>query len=185
MKKLLSVLLVFAIVLSFTACGGGNTAKDTLNKGLNAVKKFDVDGIAKYFADSEEITEENLEDVEGLEQAKAIFATFSWKIKSCEEEGDKATATVDLTCVSLADIVSELMSEIMSDILAGTATEEPTEEYVLEKMTKMIKDPKAKTTTETVTFNLEKIDGQWKVTNPEVLISVMSSGFEGIFGDEK
>ena len=186
MKKLLSVLLVFAIVLSFTACGGaGNTAKDALNKGLNAVKKFDVEGIAKYFANSEDITKENLAEVEGIEQAKAIFSTFSWKIKSCEEEGDKATATVELTCVSLAEIVSQIMSEMMSGMLSGTATEEPTEEAVLEKMTKMLKDPKAKKITETVTFTLEKIDEQWMITNPEVLISVMSAGLEGIFGDEK
>ena len=77
MKKLLSVLLVFAIVLSFTACGG-NGAKDALNKGLNAFKKFDTAGIEKYFVDGE-ISEEDLA-VAGVEEAKAIFSTFSTEV---------------------------------------------------------------------------------------------------------
>ena len=50
----------------------------------------------------------------------------------------------------------------------------------------MIKDPKAKTNTQNVEFLLEKVEGQWKLTNPEVVTTVMIAGLEDFFGsDEK
>lgn len=183
MKKLLSVLLVFAIVLSFTACEDKNSAKYALNKGLEAFKDFDIDGISKYVANSA-LTEEEL-NAQDTEEAKAIFSTLSWKIKSCKEEGDKAVATVELTCVSLAEAVKEVVSEMMNEMFAGNVSAEDSDEYAVKKLSEKIKDPKAKRVTQTVAVELEKIDGQWKISNPAVLISVMSFGLEGILPEEK
>ena len=183
MKKLLSVLLVFAIVLSFTACGGNSEAKEALNKGLTALKNFDAEGISKYFVGGE-LTEDEL-GITGAEEAKAIFSSFSWKIKNCVEKEDTATASVELTCVSLSGIVAELVSDMMNEMMQGNVTTENTEEYVLERMNEMIKDPKAPKTTQTITLTLQKVDEQWKISNPQAIVAMLTLGLEGIVGGEK
>lgn len=181
MKKLLSVLLVFAIVLSFTACGG-NGAKDALNKGLTAFKNFDRDGIEKYFVGGE-MDEDELAAF-GEDTAKAMFGSYSWKIKSCEEDGDEATAEVEITCLSLAKIMSQITSDMMTDMLAGTVTEDNYEEYLANRMKELIKSSKSEKVTETITITLEKIDDQWMITNVEDIANVMLVGMEGILGSE-
>ena len=179
MKKILSIILVFAIVLSFTACGS-NGAKDAINDGLAALKNFDADGISKYFVDGG-LTEEDLAAT-GAEQAKAIFASFSWRIKSCVENGDTATASVELTFVSLSGIVAELITELMEEMMAGNVTNETTEEYVTKRMDEMLKDPDSPKATQTVTLTLQKIDDEWKISNPQAIVALLTLGLEGIVG---
>lgn len=174
------------MVFSFAACGGGEeTAKKAVDNGLTAMKNMDLEGIEKYFVDAEMTAEDLME--EGAEQAKALFSTFSWKITSCEEEGDNAVAQVDLTCVSLQSIMTDLVSEMMTKILDGSLTEADAEEYTLKRMGEMIKEKDRETVTESIELKLQKFDGQWKITNPETMVSVMASGLEGILGgtDEK
>ena len=183
MKKILSIVLVLAIVVCFTACGGNNAdtgAKDALDSGLTALKNFDVDGISKYFVDGE-LTEDELGGT-GADQAKAIFSTFSWKIEGCVENGDTATSAVELTCVSLAGIVSELVSELMNEMMAGNVTNDTTEEFVQKRMTEMLNDSNSPTATMTITITLQKVDGQWKISNPEAIVAMLTLGLEGIVG---
>ena len=183
MKKLLALVLAFVMVFSFAACGEKNDAKTALNKALTAIKNFDEEGIEKYFIDAE-LTEEDLKE-EGADQSIAIFSTFSWKITSCEEEEDRAVAQVDLTCVSLADIMTKLVAEMMPKMLDGSLGEADVEAYTMKRFGELIKDSETKTVTQNIEFILEKVDGEWKVSNPETIMSVLTSGLEGIFGDEK
>ena len=184
MKKILAIILALTMILSFTACGGEENAKKAVDKALTAIKNFDQEGMERYLLNGK-IDESTLQAT-GAEEAKAIFSTFSWKITSCEEEGEKATASVDLTCVSLAGIMVDLSAEMMEKAMDGTLSLEDSNEYVATRMGEMIKDPKAKTNTQNVEFVLEKVDGQWKLTNPEVVTTVMIAGLEGFFGsDEK
>ncbi len=184
MKKIFAVILALTMLVSFTACGGEENAKKALDNALTAIKNFDQEGMEKYILGGK-IDDSTLQAT-GAEEAKAIFSTFSWKITSCEEEGDKASASVDLTCVSLAGIMLDLSEEMMEKTMDGTLSLEDTDEYVANRMGEMIKDPKAKTNTQNVEFTLEKVDGQWKLTNPETVTTVMVAGLEGFFGsDEK
>ena len=184
MKKIIAIILVLAMLLSFTACGGEENAKKALNNALTAVKNFDQEGMEKYLLNGK--IDETALQATGAEEAKAIFSTFSWKIVDCDEEGDKASASVDLTCVSLAGIMLDLSAEMLEKTMDGTLSLEDSSEYVASRMGEMIKDPKAKTNTQNVEFLLEKVEGQWKLTNPEVVTTVMIAGLEDFFGsDEK
>ena len=173
MKKILSVLLVFVMLFSFAACGGSG-AKDALDSGLTALKKFDTKGIEKYFVDGS-IDENDLAAAE-VEVVKTLLSTFSWKIESCIEDGDKATASVELSCVSMAAIVTELMA----DMLSGAISADITEEEAIELMSEKMKDSKTERVTETIEVTLEKIDGQWKISNPETVVAIVYSGLEGL-----
>ena len=182
MKKIVSIVLIFAIVLCFAACSSNTDtgAKQALNDGLVALKNFDTEGISKYFVDGE-LNEEDLAAT-GADQAKAIFASFSWDIKRCVENGDSATATVDLTSVSLAGVVSEVVTELMDELMAGNVTNDTTEEFVKKRMDEMLKDPNAPTATMTISITLKNVDGQWKISNPHAIVAMLSLGLEGIVG---
>ena len=174
MKKLLALLLVLATAFSFAACGGEESAvKVAVDEGLTAIKNFDQQGIEKYFV-GKGLGEETLQAT-GVDQAKAIFSTLSWEIEEYTEEGNTAVATVEITAASFADVMNRLAKEVMEKAKNGEFIED-LDAYTLERMSDIVKDKDTKTVSVTVDFVLEKTDEQWKITNPDGILAVFTSG---------
>ena len=108
MRKIFSILLIFVLATSFSACGSAPTPKDTAEKFLTAVKAKDAEGIRKVYDGSyseDELigivesllgdSEEGEVDDDATKQFEEKLFDFDYTIG--EERVDGENAEVDVT----------------------------------------------------------------------------------------
>ncbi len=181
MKKIISTLLMIVLMLSLTACGGGESAEKATINTIEAIKTVDKETLSKYMdynelvnindADNEEDSQDN-ED--GTEYIGNIFKNMKYKITSSKENGDTAVVSVEITNVDMSNVFTLYIQEAMSLALSQAFSEEgQTDEDMDAQMTQLlidiIEENKATTVTNNVDINLTKVDKQWKVNVDENL----------------
>lgn len=152
--KTLSIMLVLAVMLVFTACGSEPTPSDAVKTDIDKVKSEQSTDTALKALDLEE------GDLKEDDQ-KAFVAKmqdFDYEIVEEKVDEDKATVKVKITTYDFGKAMEELYTELFT--MAFTNPDASTEEVTKMFMDKMTGIEKKEYTKE-VTVNCQKKDGEW------------------------
>lgn len=174
-KKLCSLLLILALVLSFSACSTPSPTEVT-TAFLQAVKEQNTEDMAGLYAEgswslSEEAGEEaDLEEDDELSQyfMDEVFPKlleFDYEVLEEKIDGEKAAVDVKITTYNLGDIFTAFVGEYLAQAFA-LAFSDADEDAITALGTSLFKEKTAdmeKTYTETVSIPLSQVDGAWVV----------------------
>lgn len=163
MKK---ILVVICAILLFSGCSFGmndHTPDEAIETFFEKYRNRDDDIITQL---KETIKNEGLSDKSGETYEDLMekqYDQFAYVIKNVDEEGDSATATVELTVLNYKSGVIEAEDELEKNPEKfndddGNFSEDKYMDYKIEKM-KEVDD----TTTHTIELSLTKEAGMWKV----------------------
>ena len=183
MRKIFSVLLIFVLAASLSACGSAPTPKDIAEKYLAAIKAQDEEGISALsegsYSEDELMgtvdlvlgeSEEGEEYDEATKKFKEKVIDFDYTIG--EERIDGENAEVDVTIKTydfgtmLGQYAERAMSELMAAAVDGASQEEidAMDRKILEEELDKLTEKSYETT---VPMKLKKVEGEWKVAKME------------------
>ena len=204
-RTCLALLLGLSLLLGLAACGARTSAQETTEKGLEALRDWnvlalpqnwntdglsleDLDALSQVNQDLESLGL-SLEDVAGL--AGPMTRHLSWQVISAQEDAaaGTATVTVDLTNLDMAPILGQFLQTALGDALGSaflSQDQQPTQEEVLQQylqtLTDLLNQEDLDTKTTTVDVSLTLVDGQWKITLDEALLDALSGGLLSLGG---
>ena len=198
-RTCLALLLGLSLLLGLAACGARTSAQETTEKGLAALRDWNVLALPQYWntdglslEDLEsfgQVSQDleslglSLEDVAGL--AGPMTRHLSWQVISAQEDraAGTATVTVALTNLDMAPILGQFLQTALGDALGSaflSQDQQPTQEELLQQylqtLTDLLNQEDLDTKTTTVDVSLTLVDGQWKITLDEALLDALSGG---------
>lgn len=190
-KKLCSLLLILALVLSFSACSTPSPTEVT-TAFLQAVKEQNTEDMADLYAEgswslSEEAGEEaDLEEDDELSQYSMdeVFpklSEFDYEVLEEKIDGEKATVDVKITTYNLGDTFTAFVGEYLAQALT-LAFSDADEDAIAALGASLFKEKAAdmeKTYTETVSIPLSQVDGAWvvdEIDEESPLINALTGG---------
>ena len=190
-KKLCSLLLILALVLSFSACSTPSPTEVT-TAFLQAVKEQNTEDMADLYAEgswslSEEAGEEaDLEEDDELSQyfVDEVFPKlleFDYEVLEEKIDGEKAAVDVKITTYNLGDTFTAFVGEYLTQAFA-LAFSDADEDAITALGTSLFKEKAAvmeKTYTETVSIPLSQVDGAWvvdEIDEESPLINALTGG---------
>lgn len=171
MKKITSLILLVSIAFSIASCGEKIIGpKDSINNFFEAINTYDETKIIEYSND-ESLTNlvKKSEDNNGIDKDLIVFLfnNLSYSITNVTENGDAATADIEITNTDMKNIMSKFMKEVISFAFSEEATNEITDEELKTKYKKIlssiIDENKDITVTNSVSVNLIKSNKNWKI----------------------
>ena len=174
-KKLLSLLLIAALVLSFTACDTPSPTEVTTSF-LQAIKEQNTEAVASVYADSNFSIAEVLGEEADLESEDEIskyftdevfpkLLEFDYEVLEEKIDGEKATVDVKITTYTLGDAFTAFFGDYLTQAFAlafGDASDEAMESLAISLLKEKI-GAMEKTYSETVTIALSQKDGAWVI----------------------
>lgn len=198
-RTCLALLLGLSLLLGLAACGARTSAQETTEKGLEALRDWNVLALPQYWntdglslEDLEsfgQVSQDleslglSLEDVAGL--AGPMTRHLSWQVISAQEDAAAGTATVTvaLTNLDMAPILGQFLQTALGDALGSaflSQDQQPTQEELLQQylqtLTDLLNQENLDTKTTTVDVSLTLVDGQWKITLDEALLDALTGG---------
>ncbi len=174
MKKILSVLLCLALIISTVGCGGGEKPEQAVSNLLDAIKVADKEAAEKYINYDELMDKDEDESLskDDEEIYKLLCQDLTYEIKSSEVNGDTAKVEADITNVDMKPILGELFTSLIPLAFSGLD-----EEQIDEKTKEILKDLMSRedneTVTNTVTIDLSKKDNTWKIDESNELANAI------------
>ena len=189
MKKIISLLLAFTMMISLTACGR-ESAEDAVNNSLTAVKELKFTQIYKYYEldlpenmEIEVYIAQFKENPEIMDTLKLFVNHFSYNITDLTEAENNAVATVEMTNIDMKAVMGEFVARSVSEGIINSmkpARERLTDEEMTARLEKilidMLKVEDIKLATKTVKVVLNDVDGKWKVSNTEEVLDGITGG---------
>ena len=193
MKKLISIVTLTCMLLSFSGCGEPKPSA-TVEKYFSAAQKMDVEAMAMTIAsynteDLEEtrdlLDEENQDDYTKyfLEYLKQNAAKMTYTITGSEVDGDNAVVTVDCKYIDggalLKATIGEVFMKMFGMAFSGVElTEEETGQMfvsVMQEQSELLDETYLENT---INVNLIKEDGDWAIAEVnDEMVDVVMSGF--------
>lgn len=198
-RTCLALLLGLSLLLGLAACGARTSAQETTEKGLAALRDWNVLALPQYWNTDSLSLEDlesfgqvsqdleslglSLEDVAGL--AQPMTRHLSWQVISAQEDAaaGTATVTVELTNLDMAPILGQFLQTALGDALGSaflSQDQQPTQEELLQQylqtLTDLLNQEDLDTKTITVDVSLTLVEGQWKITLDEALLDALSGG---------
>ena len=155
---ILSVLLVLALVLVFTACGHDASPSEVVKQDLDTLK-------------SEESTAEALDSIDldgsGLseEDMNALVTKiqdFDYKIGEENIDGDTATVKVNITTYNLGQTMKDFYIDMVKQALTNGDASNISQEEITKQFIDKINGLDEKTYSKEVTINCTKGNDGWK-----------------------
>lgn len=196
MKKTLAIILALVLALSLAACGGGaskNTPEGVITGFCDCLKTLDLQKMQTYLKDAAEESELGLDEVPDgfMDLLKGWAKDIKYKVGKAETDGDSSKVTVDFTYTDASEVFKAAMTDYISKALAeALGGNEMTEEKMTTLLMDCIKEAQKTTKTKTadlsLDFGLEKIDGNWKISDVSedlgnMILSNMLEAFGGLF----
>ena len=183
MKSTRVVIVAMAMALAFAlaGCSMGPSPTEVTKGALDALKAQDHETLQTYIAGTpEEFGVDTLATgfagVEGESQTEAqkafaekfnaVAADFEYEMGKETIDGDKATVEVTITSHDMAAVVPDAMEEYLTEAFAMAfdgASEEEMSDLFMQIFAKKLDPDAEKTHVATTTFNLSKVDGEWKL----------------------
>lgn len=171
MKKFISLMLVFVMAVSMTACSQ-KSPESVVKTYCEAIKAFDAE-TASSCVKGEDERLDSLSDISDdrptarfYEYLKKNAAEINYTIGGTVEEGERATVQVSFTFVDASPIMSAAMGEYLVQGLAMAFTgadEKQMEELFTSILMEKIESVETGTTEAEVIFDCVKTDGEWKI----------------------
>ncbi len=187
MKKFLFLFLLIPLVLSLAACGGegvtakkGETAEQSVEKALNAIKAADIEAASKYIDYNEIVnagstgTPDTEDEKKSEEMSKAILKNIEYKILESSEEEKTAVVKTEITNLDMSNVMAEFISQLFPLAFSGL-NEEQLNEKSFEIFTNLVSS-ETKTVTKTVDINLSKSEEGWRIVGDDALADALTGG---------
>lgn len=165
MKKTISILLAFIMLLSLTACGAKRESAEAIaEKAIKAAQSADPEQIAQYWSGSQP-DDSDLSDFDA-ECLKAMLKNLTYEIVSSEEKETTATVTVKFTNIDIGAAFSDTLQTAFAQAIAnafGAATAEDYDEdtFVNEELLKNLNSGNYENVTKEAVMKLHFADDQW------------------------
>lgn len=196
MKKVISILLSLAMVLSLVGCSG-SSPKDTVSSYLDSFKSGKVEESRQYIKETTDTQAENAstkvldnEDPEVDAAMKKAYSKLTYKILDSTVDGDKATVETEITAPNLGVIMTELIQESMPLAFASAFSENAEDDNMDELMNTMLIDKlnskDLSMISKTVNINLVKENDTWLIEFDDDLVDGLTgnmSAIANIFGE--
>lgn len=114
------------------------------------------------------------EDME-IEMLRLVFQNLSYKIISSDEKGDEATVEAEITNTDMGSVMQELIQRLIVLAFSGI-DESEIDAKMMEIMNQEVNKDEIETVTNTVTMNLKKTDGKWKISTDDALADALTGG---------
>ena len=172
------IILIIALVIGIVCTIAlQDNPTNSINGMLNALKAGDFAKVEEFInyqeviQDSEFLASQNID----VETQKLFFDRLGWKINEVKKDGNQATAQVEITNKDYKVIISNYMQKALKAAFGGeTMTDQEMENYLIEEL----KNQEIQTATSTVTMQLEKVDGEWKIIANDNLINGLMPGLQ-------
>lgn len=172
------IILIIALVIGIVCTIAlQDNPTSSINGMLNALKAGDFAKVEEFInyqeviQDSEFLASQNID----VETQKLFFDRLGWKINEVKKDGNQATAQVEITNKDYKVIISNYMQKALKAAFGGeTMTDQEMENYLIEEL----KNQEIQTATSTVTMQLEKVDGEWKIIANDNLINGLMPGLQ-------
>jgi len=183
MKRVIAVVAacVLAMAFALTGCSMGPSPTDVTKGALDALKAQDTEALQSYVSGSpEDFGVDSLATgfagTEGKEQTDAqkafgekflaVACDFDYEMGAEKIDGDTATVDVTITSHDMVPIVQAAFEEYLTEAFAMAfegASKDEMSDLFAQIFTKKLDPDAEKTHVATTTFNLSKVDGQWKL----------------------
>ena len=171
---ILIVALVIGIVCTIAL---QDNPTSSINGMLNALKAGDFAKVEEFVNYQEVIQDSEFlasQDIDA-ETQKLFFDRLEWKINEVKKDANAATAQVEITNKDYKVIISNYMQKALKAAFGGESmTDQEMENYLIEEL----KNQEVQTATSTVTIQLEKVDGEWRVIANDNLINGLMPGLQ-------
>ena len=166
MKKVLSIICVICALFTFTACSysiNDNKPEEAVETLFERYRNKDDNVLTqlKETIENEVLNDDNKAKYQELMEKQ--YDQFAYVIKDVNENGDNATATVELTVLDYKSAIDKAEEELQTNPEKfndddGKFSDDKFMAYKIELMEK-VEDTK----TETIELNLTKTAGMWNV----------------------
>lgn len=175
--KVLSLCVIAALCMSFSCialvgCSSDEDEEAAIEQAISAefdkLKNLDaatVDEIAQSVG-NDELTKMG---IDAKDFAKAYLDGFDYSVQKVEVDGDKATATVTMTCKSLSEFQSSLTT-LAAEYVGDSSNWEKSESQIYQELGTKIMDTLKSTptaTTQPITLHFTESGGEWTADENE------------------
>ena len=191
MKRVLCMLLCFAMTLGLCGCSQENKVKTMMDSFCKAVQVFDLVAMGSYMVNSEmgvDISFESSQDL-ALQEVMITYAgQIKYEIHSISIENDTAQVIVNFSYQDAAPVLASAMSDYLPQAFAlaiGGADDQMLSDAFAGILLEKMETIETYECSESVAFHCVLIDGEWKIESADenigiVLFSNMMSVLDGI-----
>ena len=179
--RVIIVAMVFALAFALAGCSAAPSPTEVTKGALDAMKAQDHETLQTYIAGAPEefgidALATGLAGTEGetateaqkafLEKFRKVACDFDYEMGKEAIDGDKATVEVTITSHDMAPVIQDALEEYLTEAFAMAfdgASEEEMADLFAQIFAKKLDPDAEKTHVATTTFNLSKVDGEWKM----------------------
>ena len=201
MRQFFSVLLIFVLAASLSACGVALTPKDTAEKYLDAVKAKDTEGIREVYDGSDsdndivgvveslvDESEDGEEMDEAAKQLEEMIFDFDYTIGEERISGDNAEVYVTFKTYDFGAMIGEYLERVINELLSSAfngSSEEEMNAFDMSILEEELAKMTEKSYEKSVWMKLTMVDGKWKVSTIEDDPEVLNAMLGGMVDDVK
>ena len=183
MKKILSMIIAAAMLLTLAACGGTGTPGATVRTLCEGMKDFDYKKIAGIIEESDESAFAEIEE-DSLFSALSKYlkewaSAIKYQIGKAEVSGDTATVKVDFAYTDASDVMTlavvNYVRQGLSMAVSG-ASEDEMIALLVSCFESAAQTVSPGTAEKSVTLTLVKKDASWKIKDaPDEIADTLTS----------
>ena len=187
-NRIISVLLVISMLLSFAACGASDSKPEAVVKTFcESLKKFDLESMAKCFEITEDFDWDSLigsEEEMGSElydMLKTYAKSVDYSVGSANIDGDTAAVNVDFKYYDISPAIAEAtgnyVSQLFSMAFSGKSySEAELAKMVADEFAAALKTNPPEKQSVSAELKCKKVDSAWKLTFVgEEVLNVLTS----------
>ena len=169
MKKFFCYIILACMFLMLVACGKPSSQKTF----ENFFKEFQTDLIKR---------EEK--SVEPFKTILKIYEKTTYKINKVEEKGENSELNVTIKAINLDKYVNEYIAAVTKKYGENIPADKQEEfnKFSVEYFTNILNDKNVEYVENDVNVKMQKVEGEWKITNPNELVSAILGGAGNLIG---
>ena len=169
MKKFFYYLLLSCVFLMLTACGKPDSQKafEERFKEFNSL-----------------ITEQVQNADEGSKKMAEIISKATFKVNKVEEKGENSELNVTIKAINLDKYVNEYIAAVTEKYGESIPAEKQEEfnKFSADFFSNVANDKNVEYVETEVNVQMQKVEGEWKITNPNELVSAILGGAGNLIG---
>ena len=169
MKKIFYYLLLSCVFLMLVACGKPDSQKafEERFKEFNSL-----------------ITEQVQNADEGSKKLAEIISKATFKVNKVEEKGDSSELNVTVKAINLEKYINEYVTAVTEKYGENIPADKQEEfdKFSVDFFSNVVNDKNVEYVENDVNVKMQKVEGEWKITNPNELVSAILGGAGNLIG---